>query len=140
MKRFCLLLLCGTIALVATTNSVYAISTFKKEFEAKYNIKKPKTDAEKKLAAAIKEVKCNLCHEGKSKKNHNIYGKALKKLLDKDNFKASRRKAEPEKVKKEIWDALDKVAAEKSGKDKDSPTFGELIKKGELPGGEPEKK
>ena len=72
-------------------------------------------------------AKCNVCHvAGQDKKARNAYGKQLSTLLKKENFKAERLKAEPEKVTAEIVAAFDAVAAMKSGDDK-SPTFGELI-------------
>ena len=68
----------------------------------------------------IKKVKCNVCHEGKSKKKRNVYGKALGKLMKKN-----------EKDKKKVVEALKKVEKEKSAiKDK---TFGDLLKAGKLP-------
>jgi hypothetical protein len=78
-----------------------------------------------------KEAKCNICHQGKvNPKNihHNAYGKELMKLLEakKDNKNA-----------KKIQEALEKVAkVHTDAKDKKSPTYGELIAKGKLPGGE----
>ena len=133
MKKLCLLLASGVVVLAFNAPSAHAVLTFKKAFEAKSKVKTAKTDSQKSLAAAVKKAKCNVCHKGKKKKDHNAYGLALKKFLDKDNFKPKRRKAEPEKVKKEIWDALKKV---ESMKGDEGPTFGELIKAGNLPAGD----
>ncbi len=106
----------------------YGIDAFKKEFEAKYVKKDPTTDAEKALAAAVTKVKCNVCHVGKNKKARNEYGKALDHLLD---------KKKDAKNKAKIQSALDEVANMKSDpKDDTSPSFGELIQEGKLPGGE----
>ncbi|MCL6504764.1 MAG: hypothetical protein K6T86_18965 [Pirellulales bacterium] len=67
---------------------------------------------------------CNVCHQGKNRKNRNAYGKALAKYLEKGDEK------KPEK----IVDALKKAAEEHSDpNDANSATFGELIDKGELP-------
>jgi hypothetical protein len=66
----------------------------------------------------------------------NAYGMQLATLLKKENFAAARLKDEPDKVKSEIEEALNKVAEMKSGGD-DSPTYGALIAEGKLPGGEP---
>jgi hypothetical protein len=130
MKNICLLLLCGFVAgtLLARLETAYAIAPFKKEFDDKYVKKDPATPEEKALAAAVAEAKCNVCHVGKNKKDRNAYGEALNKLLDK--------KADM-KDKAKIQAALDTVANEKSkADDPNSPTFGELIQQGKLPGGE----
>jgi hypothetical protein len=116
--------------------AAYALPPFYKEFQTKYV--KADSTAEQDLAFATlvtKKAKCNVCHMGRSKKMHNAYGLELKKLLKKDEFKAARLKAEPEKCTEEIIAALDQVAALKSNGD-DSPTYGELIAQGKLPAGE----
>ncbi|HEX5447004.1 MAG TPA: hypothetical protein VFW87_24530 [Pirellulales bacterium] len=113
--------------LLSRIESAYAIAPFKKQFEEKYVKKDPQTPEEKALAAAVTEAKCNVCHVGKSKKNRNNYGEALNVLLDK--------KADMKDTAK-IQAALDTVAEQKSNPtDPNSPTFGELIKQGKLPGG-----
>ncbi len=130
MKNFCLLLLFGFVAgtLLSQVEPARAIAPFKKEFEAKYVKKDPTTPEEQALAAAVKEAKCNVCHVGKKKKDRNAYGEALSELLDK--------KADAKDLAK-IQEALDKVADMKSNPDDpNSPTFGELIKQGKLPGGD----
>jgi hypothetical protein len=130
MKNLCLLALCGFVvgALGARVHSAHAIEAFKKEFEAKYVKKDGSSDAEKSFAAAVEKAKCNVCHVGKTKKVRNDYGKALGALVTKKDGKDSAK----------IQEAFDKVAAEKSKPgDANSPTFGDLIKEGKLPGGEP---
>jgi hypothetical protein len=126
--------------LVAKIPSAQAIPPFSKEWEAKY-VKADSADEKDKAFAALttnmKTGKCNVCHAaGQEKKVRNAYGKQLSMLLKKDNFKAERLKEEADKCKAEIIAALDAVAAMKSGDDK-SPTFGELIAMGKLPGGDP---
>lgn len=86
---------------------------------------------DKEFAKFVKtKAKCHICHQGKvTPKNvhHNPYGKHLVELLD-----GKEDKKNVDKVK----EALAKVAEMHSDpKDDKSPTFGELIKKGELPGG-----
>lgn len=67
---------------------------------------------------------CNICHQGKNRKNRNAYGQAIAKFLEKGDEK------KPEK----IVAALEKAAAEKSDpNNSDSPTFGKLIEEGTLP-------
>ena len=113
------------------TPSAQAIKPFSDQFKAKYVKEKPANDKEKALAEAVAKVKRLVCHEGRSKKNRNRYGKQLAELLDKKTDKEN-----VEKIKK----ALDRVAKTKvDAKKKDSPTFGDLIAQGKLPGGEPKK-
>ena len=133
MKKVVLSLYCGALVLGLLLNHAGAIPAFKKEFDAKY-VKKDSTDpVEKSFAEAAEGAKCLVCHgknaEGKEdKKTRNTYGKALGKLLD---------KKKDAKDKEKIQKALDKVAGEKVDEKKpDSPTFGDLIKAGKLPGGD----
>ena len=105
-----------------------AIKPFLDEFQTTY-VKRDSSDKkDKDFVVAVEKVKCNVCHEGKSKKDRNVYGMALDLLLDK---KAD--KDDKEKIKK----ALVTVADLKSDPVKsDAPTFGQLIAQGKLPGGE----
>lgn len=62
---------------------------------------------------------CNICHEGKDRKNRNEYGAAIgKNIGTKDN-----------KDNTAIAEALQKAAAAKSS---EGATFGELIEQGKL--------
>lgn len=130
MKKVCLLILLGFVAgtLLARIESAHAIAPFKKEFDDKYVKASPATPEEEAFAAAAKKAKCNVCHVGTKKTERNAYGLALDEFLDK--------KADV-KNKEKIQEALDKVAAMHSVKDDpNSPTFGDLIKQGKLPGGD----
>jgi hypothetical protein len=99
----------------------HAIKQFSDEFKAVY------VQEGSPLAAEVEKAKCNVCHVGKSKKDRNAYGNALAELLDKKTDKEDK-----EKIRK----ALETVAAMSSDPAKpDAPTFGDLIKKGALPGG-----
>lgn len=75
------------------------------------------------------EAKCGLCHQGKkSKKNRNAYGAHLAELVD---MKKDARNAD------KLKEALVTVAAMHSVEgDATSPTYGELIAEGKLPGGD----
>ncbi len=131
-KRIVVVLAAGLVASIMlglATRSAQAIKQFKDEFDAKY-VKPDSSDPkEKALAEAATAAKCLICHEGESKKNRNAYGKALEKLLDRKTDKDDKEK---------IQAALDTAAKEKSDpSDAKSPTFGDLIKQGKLPGGEP---
>lgn len=99
----------------------YAIKQFADEFKAVY------AKEGSPLAAEVEKAKCNVCHVGKSKKDRNAYGNALAELLDKKTDKEDK-----EKIRK----ALEQVAGMSSDPSKpDAPTFGDLIGKGQLPGG-----
>jgi hypothetical protein len=124
MKKFCLTLVFGAFVLALGLSSASALPPFDKEWKAKY--------LPEGAPAALKEAagtaKCNVCHEGTSKKMHNEYGKAIKKYLTKADFDAV--KTDPEKSKKYIVEGLEKSEAEKSAGGK---TYGELIKEGKAP-------
>lgn len=129
MKKLCAVALCAVAAMGTTVlvnvQRAEARANYKKQFEALY-VKKDSADPnEKKLAEAAEAAKCNICHVGKEKKERNAYGQALAKLL---------MKKETDNAK--IDAALQEVAKEHSkAGDPSSPTFGDLIKEGKLPGG-----
>ena len=132
MKTFALTVLVAAFVLGLSLNAAHAIAPFKKEFDEKY-VKKDSSDAkDQEFASAVKKANCLVCHgknaEGKEdKKVRNPYGQALDKLLD---------KKEDAKNKEKIQAALETVAKEKSNPDDpSSPTFGDLISSGKLPGG-----
>ena len=134
MKKAC----CAALTAAFIAGSVFLFPTshaqadpaFKKGFESLY-VKKDSTEPQDMaFAAAVKKIKCNLCHMGKSKKKRNTYGNQLAELLD-------RKKDRKNKEKIEV--AIKKVAGMKSdANDENSPTFGELIAQGKLPGEEAE--
>ncbi len=64
---------------------------------------------------------CNICHEGKDKKDRNAYGMAVAKGIGAKN----------EKDAEVIAAGIKKAAAAKSADG--GPTFGELIESGKLP-------
>jgi hypothetical protein len=105
-----------------------AMKQFRDGFVAKY-VKADSSEAkDKEFAAAVEKAKCNVCHEGESKKQRNVYGKAVAKFLEKKD----------KDDKEKITTGLEKAAAEKCNpKDDKSATFGDLIKQGKLPCGEP---
>jgi cytochrome c553 len=132
MRKLTLTVLAAALVCGLSLNAAHAIAPFKKEFDEKY-VKKDSGDAkDQEFAAAVKKANCLVCHgknaEGKEdKKVRNPYGQALDKLLD---------KKEDAKNKDKIQAALDTVAKEKSNPDDgSSPTFGDLINSGKLPGG-----
>jgi hypothetical protein len=148
MRRLGCFLLCAAVMFAvfhAAQRSAMAIPPFKNEFEAVYVKENPATPQETALAEAAMATtgKCWVCHvnmsnrgeKGLGKKIRNNYGKALSQLLKKEDFGSERRAEEPDKVKAEIQEAMKKVEAMKSDPDNaDSPTFGELMAAGKLPG------
>jgi cytochrome c553 len=132
MKKVLLTVLAGIFVLGVSLDAAQAIAPFKKEFDEKYVKKESADPKDQEFAAAVKKANCLVCHaknaEGKEdKKIRNAYGKALDILLDK--------KTDAKDVAK-IQGALDTVAKEKSNPDDpNSPTFGDLIASGKLPGG-----
>ena len=127
MRSLLLIFLSALFVSSYLTSPVWAVIQFQKEFYRVYGIDK-KAEKKTEFATAALKAKCYICHQGKkSKKNHNPYGEQLEKLLDHKKDKKN-----PEKIEK----ALQKAAkALTNPKDKKSPTYGDLIKKGKLPGG-----
>ncbi len=126
MKRLFVVSFVFVFAAVVWVRATSAIPAFQKEFYAKYLT----DDTNEEYVTTVKEAKCFLCHVGKKKKNRNVYGEALSELLDKKKDK---------KDKEKIQAALDQVAEMKVEDKDDSPTFGDLIREGKLPGGPPQK-
>lgn len=109
--------------IVQLAEPALAIVQFQKEFVNLY----VGDDKESEWALHVKEAKCFVCHQGKSRKHRNAYGEQLDLLLDK--------KADAKNPEK-IIEALKTVAALHTiAGDDSSPTFGDLIKEGKLPGG-----
>lgn len=137
-RAACGWLVLATMFLAGPVRQASALPPFFKEFQAKY-VKADSADEKDKAFATLvtQTAKCNVCHmpAPAEKKLRNAYGKQLATILKKENFKADRLKAEAEKCTAEIMAALEAVAAMKSGDDT-SPTFGELIAQGKLPGGD----
>ena len=108
------------VVVALSSSEAFAIKQFADQFKEVY-VKEGTT-----LAAEVETAKCNVCHKGKSKKDHNVYGEALAKLLDK--------KEDKDNVEK-IREALEKVAAMEGP---DGKTFGDRLKAGMLPADAPE--
>jgi hypothetical protein len=123
MKKVCVTLL-GLFLATLAVGTASALPPFDKEWKAKYL----GADAPASLKEAAGTAKCNVCHEGTSKKMHNAYGKAVKKFLTKADYEAV--KADADKAKAYVNEGLTKAEAEKSASGK---TYGELIKAGKAP-------
>ncbi|MGQ9574053.1 MAG: aldose epimerase family protein [Thermoguttaceae bacterium] len=108
------------------TAQVRADPTFRTAFVARYVNRASSDPKQKAFAQAVERARCNICHEGVDKKDRNAYGRALAGLLDRDRDAGNEER---------IRAALDKVALMKADPgDPASPTFGELIEAGILPG------
>lgn len=133
-KNLVVLGLVAAVSLVSSTS--LALSPFKKAFDEKY----VKTSGNADYQAAFKKTSCNTCHvKGKKKDFVNAYGWELAELIEgsaKDRIDAAKKegsdakKAEEEKVLKELVAALKKVEAIKSPS---GETYGELFKAHGLP-------
>jgi hypothetical protein len=126
MKKVCVCLILGLIALSVSLESASALPPFNKEWLAKY--KEGNSNAS--FVEAVDTAKCNVCHEGTSKKMKNEYGKAVGKYLTKAKYNEI--KEDEAAAKKYILEGLAKAEAEKGAGGK---TYGEMLKAGQLPGG-----
>jgi len=125
MKKVCVSLLLGLIAVAWSVNSASALPPFNKEWTAKY----VEGNGNAKFVEAVGTAKCNVCHMGASKKDKNAYGKAVGKYLTKAKYNEI--KEDEAAGRKYILDGLQKAEGEKSAGGK---TYGELLKAGQLPG------
>jgi cytochrome c553 len=133
-RRVARVAVCFVVALGFAAPSAWAIPPFMKEFQAKYAKADSADEKEKEFAKLLVETtKCNVCHvQGEKKTVRNAYGSELSKILKKDNFSTERLKTEQDKATAEIIAAFETVSAVKSAGD-DSPTYGELLAKFQLP-------
>lgn len=124
MRKVCLALVVATIA-CGSARPALAVQQFYNAWAEVYLKDNPNEEFVKTLSD--KKVQCVVCHQGKKRDNRNAYGAQLDVLLDK---------------KKDVRD-VEKIKASiaKVGemhidpKDDKSPTYDEVIKKGELPAG-----
>jgi hypothetical protein len=123
MQRWMTAAVASALFVCAWPATLLAIIPFYNEFRAVY----VQENKDKEFVKSVTDAKCHICHVGKKRTDRNVYGEQLAKLLDKTKDKAN---------KKKIREALEKVAAMPSDpKNEESPTFGELIHAGDLPGG-----
>lgn len=127
MQKKILMVAVSAFAISGLAAPALAIKQFSDEFLKLYKVDS-KAEEKSEFAKAVLEAKCFTCHQGrKSKKNRNAYGAELAKLLDRKKDAKN-----PEK----IVEALEKVAKMHTDPDDEkSPTYGDLIKAGKLPGG-----
>ena len=125
MKKVCMCLVLGLVTIAWTVQTASALPPFNKEWTAKY----VEGNSNAKFVEAVGTAKCNVCHEGTSKKMHNAYGKAVQKYLTKAKYNEI--KEDEAAAKKYILEGLQKAEAEKAASGK---TYGELLKGDSLPG------
>lgn len=123
MKTVRICLIVAVVGYALCVHSASALPPFNKEWMAKYK----EGNSNGKFVEAIETAKCNVCHKGMSKKDHNEYGKVVQKFLKKAKYNEV--KDDEAKAKQYILDGLQKAEAEKGPGGK---TYGDLLKAGEL--------
>jgi hypothetical protein len=117
MKKVAVTGLVVAMVLGFLTIDVSARPNYKKAWDKKY----VEGNENEGFVKAAEEAKCNVCHQGKSKKMRNDYGTALSKMLMKE---------------KDDGKIMEAFAKAEEMKGKGGETFGALIKDGKLPGTE----
>ena len=125
MKKVCMSLVLGLVTIAWSVQSASALPPFNKAWTEKY----VEGNSNAKFVEAVGTAKCNVCHEGTSKKMHNTYGKVVQKYLTKAKYNEI--KEDEAAAKKYILEGLQKAEGEKAANGK---TYGELLKGGSLPG------
>ena len=125
MKNVCMCLVLGLVTIAWSIPSASALPPFNMEWKAKY----VEGNSNAAFVEAVNTAKCNVCHEGTSKKQHNAYGKVVQKYMTKAKYNEI--KEDEAAAKKYILEGLQKAEAEKAANGK---TYGELLKGGTLPG------
>src|SRR5262245_11933617 len=108
MKKVCVTVVLGLVAVALSVQTASALPPFQVQWKAKYIEGNTNTN----FVAAADTAKCNVCHMGTSKKDHNEYGKAVKKYLAKTKYNEIKEDAEA--AKKYIVEGLTKAEAEKN--------------------------
>jgi hypothetical protein len=124
MKKVCVTVVLGLVAVAFSMQSAKALPPFNKEWVAKY----VEGNSNAAFVEAAGTAKCNTCHMGTSKKDHNHNGQAVKKYLTKAKYNEI--KEDPEAALKYIADGLSKSEGEKNAAGK---SYGEVIKAGGIP-------
>jgi hypothetical protein len=125
MKKVCVTVVFCLLAVAFCMQTATALPPFQKEWKAKYT---PEGSSNTKLVQAAETAKCNVCHMGTSKKDHNPYGQAVKKYLSKAKYNEIKEDADA--AKKYIDEGLTKAEGEKNAAGK---TYGDVLKAGGIP-------
>lgn len=124
--RFAVVLIVVSILLSATARPAAAVLQFYKVWEGEYLT----NHSDQEFAALVKKPanRCFVCHQGKNRKHHNVYGEHLDDLLD---------RKKDAKDKEKILAAIKQVGEMHfDANDEKSPTFNQRIAEGKFPGGE----
>ena len=126
MRRISLIMLAALFLAFGPVRPAAAILQFYKEFETLYIKDHPNKDFVKEVTTGTN--KCLICHQGKNRKHHNVFGIHLVEPLDRKKDIKDKEKiiAEIEKV----------VELHVDPKDEKSETYLDRIKAGKWPGGE----
>jgi hypothetical protein len=124
MRKVCVALLLALFT-AGSARPAFAILQFYQEFDKMYLAEHENEEFVKQ--ARDPKMRCLICHQGRNRKNHNVYGAFLDELLD--------RKKDIKNVDK-IKESLAKVGAMHSDpKDESSPTYEAMIRAATFPGG-----
>jgi hypothetical protein len=125
MRKLCLPLVVAVVFSMGAARPAAAIQQFYNAFVDQY----VKDHPDKKFAEMVqKDAKCLVCHQGaKSRKNRNMFGKEVDKLLDRQKDMK-----DAEKIVASLKTAL---AVHTDPKNDKSETFLDRVKAGKLPGG-----
>ena len=123
----CLTLMLASAVLMGSCPSAYAFNEFYKQWIEMYVDDSDTSKEATEFADLVtSKDKCLICHQGKTKKEHNPYGLHFVGVIDKTH------KKDVDKIKQTLKD----VGAKKSDpEDPSSKTYDELIKEFSLPGG-----
>lgn len=122
-----------TCCLLTIASPAWAIKPFQDSFKSVY----AGDDASEEFKTLVGDAKCNVCHVEKEdkKKVRNVYGQALQKALEKDEFPIAEFKKDQAKYADRLKEIFKKVEGEASS-DEAHKTFGDRIKAKLLPGGD----
>ena len=126
MRSVCFLMLAALLIIASTAQPAAAVMQFYNEYKKAYLDNHP--DKEYVKAVTKPADRCFTCHQGKSRKNHNVFGKPLVELLDRK--KDIRNK---EKIAAAIKKVMETRVDPKNDK---SETYLDRVKASKWPGGE----
>jgi cytochrome c2 len=126
MRYYCSLVVAPLLLVLVCCRPAPAVVQFYTVF-AKEHLD---THPDKKFAAEVKKaaVRCYVCHQGKSRKNHNPFGDYLVEMLDR-----KKDLRDVEKISASIKKALEMHV---DPKDEKSETYADRLKASKWPGGE----
>ena len=125
MRFACLFLVASAVFIFGVAQPAAGVQQFFDAFVKTYVTDHP----DKKFVELVtKDAKCHVCHKGKNRKNHNVFGEELDTLLDrKTDVK------DQEKILAAFNKVLDMHVDPKNDK---SETYRDRVKSGKLPAGE----